>query len=107
MDLDKLATALEVFGTLSPGAMPVHHFQLILEIEKGGKAGLTYAQLEERFQLSNAAISRSVNALSANARHRKSSFDLVEIFRDLDEGRRYRIRLTSKGMALVRSMKQL
>ena len=107
MDLDKLATALEVFGSLSPGAMPVHHFQLILEIEKGGKSGLTYAQLEERFQLSNAAVSRSVNALSANARHRKSSFDLVEIFRDLDEGRRYRIRLTAKGMALVRSMQQL
>ena len=107
MDLGRLAIALEVFGSLSPGAMPIHHLQLLLEIEKGGKAGVTYAQLEERFQLSNAAVSRSVNALSASARHRKSSFDLVEIFRDLDEGRRYRIRLTSKGHALVRSIEQL
>ena len=57
----------------------------------GGSAGVTYGQIEARFGLSNASASRSVNALSEGARHRKSALGLVEIFRDVDEGRRYRV----------------
>jgi DNA-binding MarR family transcriptional regulator len=32
---------------------------------------------------------------------------LVEIFRDAEEGRRYRVRLTAKGAALLRTIEQL
>ena len=107
MDLDRLATALEIFGSLAPGNLPTHHVQMVLFISTGGPAGVTYQALESRFGLSNASASRSVNALSTSARHRKSALGLVEIFRDVEEGRRYRVRLTAKGQALIRSIEQL
>ena len=107
MDLGRLATALEIFGALAPGHLPTHHVQMVLFIGTGGPAGVTYQEIERRFGLSNAAASRSVNALSDSARHRKSALGLVEIFRDVDEGRRYRVRLTAKGQALIRSIEQL
>ena len=107
MDLDRLATALEIFGSLAPGHLPTHHVQMVLFISTGGTQGVTYAAIESRFSLSNASASRSVNALSDGARHRKSALGLVEIFRDVDEGRRYRVRLTAKGQALLRSIEQL
>ena len=81
---------------------------MVLFISTGGSAGVTYAAIEARFSLSNASASRSVNALSDGAKHRKSALGLVEIFRDVDEGsRRYRVRLTAKGQALIRSIEQL
>ena len=107
MDLDRLATALEIFGSLAPGHLPTHHVQMVLFIATGGSAGVTYAAIETRFNLSNASASRSVNALSEGAKHRKSALGLVEIFRDVDEGRRYRVRLTAKGQALIRSIERL
>ena len=107
MDLDRLATALEIFGSLAPGHLPTHHVQMVLFIGSGGAAGVTYAAIEARFSLSNASASRSVNALSNSAKHRQSALGLVEIFRDVDEGRRYRVRLTAKGQALIRSIEQL
>ena len=45
--------------------------------------------------------------MSSFARHRKSAMGLVEIIRDPEEGRRYRVRLTTKGQALMRSIEQL
>ena len=107
MDLDRLETALEIFGSLAPGHMPTHHVQMVLFIASGGSVGVTYSEIERRFRLSNAAASRSVNALSDAARHRKTALGLVEIIRDPNEGRRYRVRLTSKGSALLRSIEQL
>lgn len=81
--------------------------QFVLAISRGGAVGVTYADLEKKFNLSNASVSRCVNALSANARHRKTQFDLVEIFRDLDEGRKYRIRLSPKGMAMIKTIESI
>lgn len=81
--------------------------QFVLAINKGGASGLTYSDLEQQFNLSNASVSRCVNALSANARHRKTHFDLVEIFRDFDEGRKYRIRLSPKGLAMVKTIESI
>ena len=73
MDLDRLATALEIFGSLAPGHLPTHHVQMVLFISTGGAAGVTYAAIEEQFSLSNASASRSVNAPSDGAKHRKSA----------------------------------
>ena len=107
MDTSKLASAMDIVNALDPGAVFVHHVSIFVSIAEAGASGTTYADLEERHGLSNAAISRSVNALSEHARHRKTSLGLVEIFRDLDEGRRYRVRVTQKGAAIFRSLKQL
>jgi DNA-binding MarR family transcriptional regulator len=107
MDLGRLAAALEVLGSVDPGGMYVHHVQILITIKEAGTAGATYADIEDRHGISNAAASRSVNALSDNARHRKTSMGLVEIRRDPDEGRRYVVVLTKKGEALMRSIEKL
>lgn len=107
LDLDRLENALEIFGSMAPGALYVHHVQVVLFIARHGDAGCTYGAIEKRFSLSNASASRTVNALSDNARHRKSTLGLVELFIDPEEGRRYRTRLTAKGKAVMRSIQQL
>ena len=107
MDLGQLATALQVASAIDPGGLYVHHLQILLTIKEAGPAGCTYSAIEERHGISNAAASRSVNALSENARHRKSSMGLVEIRRDPDEGRRYVVVLTKKGEALLQGIEQL
>ena len=107
MDLGQLATALQVASAIDPGGLYVHHLQILLTIREAGPAGCTYATIEERHGISNAAASRSVNALSESARHRKTSMGLVEIRRDPDEGRRYVVVLTKKGEALIKSIEKL
>ena len=107
MDLGRLANALQIASAVDPGGLYVHHFQILLTIREAGSTGCTYGDIERRHSLSNAAASRSVNSLSGFARHRKTAMGLVEIFRDPGEGRRYRVRLTSKGQALMRSIEQL
>ena len=107
MDLAQLATALEIAGSVDPGGLYVHHLQILVTIREAGPAGCSYRTIEERHGLSNASASRSENALSDNARHRKTSMGLVEIRRDPNEGRRYVVVLTKKGEALMRSIEQL
>jgi len=107
MDLGRLANALEIASAVDPGGLYVHHLQILLTIREAGPAGCSYRTIEERHGLSNAAASRSLNALSDNARHRKTSMGLVEIRRDPTEGRRYVAVLSKKGEALMRSIEQL
>ena len=104
MDLRRLPAALDVLATPAPGSMQLHHVQIVCHLAAHGPAGCTYAEIEERFGLSNAAVSRSMNALSSSARHRDTALGLVEIFRDPKEGRRYRCRLSKQGQALMRSV---
>jgi len=107
MDLAQLATALEIAGSVDPGGLYVHHLQILITIREAGPAGCSYRAIEERHGLSNASASRSLNALSDSARHRKTSMGLVEIRRDPTEGRRYVAVLSKKGEALLRSLEQL
>ncbi len=108
MDRSRLAAALEVFASLSDSSLPLHQIQMVLFIGEHSSAGCTYAAIESRLGLSNAAASRSVNSLSASARHRKTEpMGLVEVFIDPEEGRRYRVRLTKKGLSLMRALDQL
>lgn len=107
MDMAQLARALQIVNTLDPGGFHLHHFQILITVWEAGDAGCTYADIEGRHCLSNAAASRSVNAMSGFARHRKNAQGLVEIFRCPDEGRRYRVRLTAKGKSLMSSIEGL
>ncbi len=108
MDRSRLAAALEVFGSLADSSLPLHQVQMVLFIGTHGPAGCTYAQIENRLGISNAAASRSVNSLSTSARHRKTEpMGLVEVFIDPAEGRRYRVRLTKKGLNLMRAIDAL
>ena len=107
MDLSELQTAMDVINALDPGAVFVHHVSVFISIAEAGASGTTYADLETRHGLSNAGVSRSCNALSEYARHRKTSLGLVELYRDVEHGKRLRVRVTQKGAAVFRSLKQL
>lgn len=102
MDLDQLDRALEVLGSLDPGALPLHHAQVFLFIAQ--EESCTYKQIQDRFEISNASASRIVNSLSEHARHRKSCLGLVEVVIDPREGRRYLVRLSKKGAAVKRAL---
>ena len=108
MDRSRLSAALEVVGSVCDSSIPLHQIAMVLFIGTHGPAGCTYAEIENRLGISNAAASRSVNSLSASARHRKTEpMGLVEVFIDPEEGRRYRVRLTKKGLSLMRALDQL
>ena len=107
MDTAQLSTALDLLDALDPGRVFAHHMSVFISIAEAGELGIVYADLEVRHGLSNAGVSRSVNALSDDARHRKTSLGLVEIYRDAGEGRRYRVRCTKKGKSLYRAIQGL
>ena len=99
MSLHRLESCLALLGSLDPGGLPVHHARVLVWLAQRESA--TYREIEEATGLSNAAVSRTLNSLSEESPHRKSTLGLVEIYRDNKEGRRYRARLNHKGQAFV------
>lgn len=74
----------------------------------GGQPGrCTYEDLEAALNLSNSTVSRTVHALGDTRRRGYDGHGLLETFRDPDEGRRFMVRLTAKGKALVRQLEGL
>ncbi len=67
----------------------------------------TYRELEEALNLSNSTVSRTVHALGETHRKGYDGHALLEVVRDPKEARRYVIRLTAKGKALVRQIEGL
>ena len=66
---------------------------------------MTYGEIEEKFEVTNASSSKAVHPLAKNPpRHRKNSLKLVEIYIDPEEGRRYRVRVNAAGKALYKSL---
>jgi len=102
MDKNQAEALLEILGALDPCVIPIHHAQVLLFV--GKKDSCTYREIEDEFKISNASASRIVNSLGENVRHRKKCLGLVEVFIDPKEGRRYRVRLTKKGHALMRTI---
>jgi len=100
--LNRLLSALVPAADLAPGAMLAHHIQVLLLVARGGS--VTYKDLTDALNLSNASISRSVDALGSQPRRRQEGLGLLEKYPDPDEGRRYRVRLTRRGCAIVRQM---
>lgn len=102
MDLRQLERALAAFSVLSPTQFPIHHAQVFLVVAAQGHC--TYEQLEETLNLSNSTVSRTVHALGDKHRKGYDGHGLLETFKDPDEGRRFMVRLTAKGKALVRQL---
>ena len=82
----------------------MHHAQVLVFIAQ--KGACTYAEIEEEFNLSNASVSRICGALSDASNRRATTLNLIEIFRDPNEGRRHRVRLNTKGKAVMRTITQ-
>lgn len=105
MDLDQLARALDVFKTLDPAQLPAHRIRLFLEIAE--RAPVEYKELEARLITSNASISRGVQALSDGKDNGQPGLGLVEAYPDPADGRRFLVRLTTKGKHLINQLRAL
>lgn len=105
MDLDQLARALDVFKTLDPAQLPAHRIRFFLEIAQHGP--IDYRELEQRLVTSNASVSRNVQALSEIREDGRAGFGLVETFKDPADGRRFLVRLTTRGKHLMNQLRAL
>ena len=66
-----------------------------------------YEQIEQELGLSNASVSRTVNALSDTHRTGREGLRLLAVTKDPEERRRYLVSLSSRGRALLRQIKSL
>lgn len=105
MDLRQLDRALAVFAALDPAALPIHWPQILVAVAILGEP--TYAEIEELLNLTNSSVSRSVNAMGQQHRLGHRGLGLLVTFPDPENGRRYRIKLSSRGKALVRQLQQI
>jgi len=105
MDLDRLEAALAAFSVLEPTALPVHHVQVYLMVARAEPC--LYEQIEQELGLSNASVSRTVNALSDTHRTGREGLRLLAVTKDPEERRRYLVSLSSRGRALLRQIKSL
>lgn len=106
MDLDQLARALDVFATLDPIEFPLHRAQLFLEVARR-QPGATFAELEEALSLTNGSVSRGVSALGDLNRHGEPGYRLLEVAKDPRQPRRFLVRLSPRGRALLRQIEKL
>ena len=108
MDLDKLAAAADSFAAQhdDPAAVPLHHWRLFLEVCRlDGRT--TYRELQQRLNLNNSSVSRTVNALGEQHRTGRSGLGLLITYPDPEEGRRYCVTLSPRGHALLRQLQAL
>lgn len=105
MDLDQLGRALNAFAALDPVVFPLHHAQLFLEVARRGQC--TYAELEEALSLSHGSISRGVTALGETNRRGEPGYRLLTADPDPKESRRFLVRLSPRGRALLRQLQGL
>ena len=105
MDLDRLTAALSAFSVLEPTALPAHHIQVFLVVAQGEPC--LYDHIEQQLGLSNASVSRTVNALSDTHRTGREGLRLLTVTKDPEERRRYLVSLSSRGRALLRQIKSL
>lgn len=105
MDLVRLEAALAAFSVLEPTALPVHHVQVYLIVARTEPC--RYDEIEQQSGLSNASVSRTVNALADTHRTGREGLRLLSVNKDPEERRRYLVSLSSRGRALLRQIKSL
>lgn len=102
MKFKEINNALGAFAVLDPTHFNLHFAQVFLYVAEHNFA--TFQEIESALDLSNSAVSRTAMAMGKENRKGKSGFDLLYVFRDPMEGRRYKIGLTSKGKAFLRTL---
>lgn len=98
MDFRKLCTGLRLLETQGGDARIADAQIVALLVERGPQ---TYEQLRAHLALSNSAVSRTVQRLSAVNRKGKPGFGLVVVERDPREGRRFLALLSQKGRVFL------
>lgn len=103
--LRRMERTLTVFQSLDPTHLPVHFVQVFLFVAQEGSC--TYRDIQERFGITNASVSRTVNALGSEHRRGHEGFGLLQVVQDPQEGRRLLVQLTDKGKTLRQEIAEL
>ena len=103
MQLAQLSKALGVFAPLSPTHLYCHFVAVFLEV-CNADGPVTFRELQDALDLTNSAISRTVQALGKTNRRGEPGYDLLKCHPDPDEGRRFIVTLTAKGKAVQRQL---
>ena len=103
MDFRRLGSALRLLESQGADAR-ISDAQLIAALVERGPQN--YEQLGKLLALSNSAVSRTVQRLSAVNRKGGRGFGLVTIERDPLEGRRFLALLSPKGRAFIESLER-
>jgi len=102
VDALKLVQALDLFSVLDPTHLYAHQVQILLVVAQHEPC--TLKTIEDRLNLSNSAVSRTIKAFGPVNRKGHPGFDLIATHPDPGEGRRFLVTLTSKGKALIRQL---
>lgn len=100
--LNSLLLAVEEVRKLSP-EMPAVRLSILLLVSQS-EEGLTYKEIMDITGLSNASVSRNVNALSETDRHGEKGMGLVVTITDPNDWRRKAVVLSRPGKALMRKL---
>lgn len=101
----KLERDLAVFAsldTLTGTHLPLHFVRLFLVVMR--HKSCTYKTLMDELNITNSAVSRTVQAMGFTHRKGHAGFDLLMTTRDPAEGRRMLVKLTPKGEQIKRQL---
>lgn len=101
----KLERDLAIFAsldTLTSTHLPLHFVRLFLVVMRHGDC--TTQTLMDELNISNSAVSRTRRALDFTNRKGHAGFDLLVAYRDPQERRRYRFKLSPKGEQIKRQL---
>jgi len=101
--IENLETALALLASLDPKRIPLHHAQVIVFLCKQD-GWCTYRTIEQRFDLTNASVSRILNSFKDQSPHRKNCLGILETRQDPNEGRRQVVRLNDRGRAFAKAL---
>ena len=98
-----------MFRVFDPTHFPIHHVLVFLTVATADPAPVTYEEVMEELALTNSSVSRTLNALSDLHRSGERGLGLVDIDRDRrpGQGRRYVARLTTRGRALAKQLREI
>lgn len=105
MKRTKLERQLAIFASLDAYAathMPLHFVRFFLVVMRHGDC--TAQTLMDELNISNSGVSRTRRALDFTNRKGHAGFDLLEAYRDPEEKRRYRFKLSPKGEQFKRQL---
>ena len=105
MDMDQFARGLDAFAAHDPTHLYIHHVQAFLEVARHGRR--TYEEIAAALNITPSSVSRIAQSMSDTHRNGTPGHGLMEIGRDPGEGRRYVLRLSAKGEAMARQLRNI
>ena len=101
--LEKVRKTLAYINSIDPDHFNLRHAEILLFMDKMG-GSITYKEVEEEFDITNASASRNLKKLWLGRGEIKRAFFMLNIAPDPEYGRRHLATLNKKGKEFVRNI---